>query len=269
MARTTCCPSAESTAMRLSTTSRRVGGRPWASPPSTARTVSSAMNALPADAARPAPPGPTGPAPIPPRARRSTSRGSGASSSAVTFWWRRSSASATTRSGECAGRVVAEGGHHQHRFVGEDGDEVGDQVAGGPVGPVQVLDHQQHRAQLGELGDRLVQEVEQPHRRAVAAGRGQPFQPLRQQGSDVVVGPRPHRGAQRREDGPERRRVGDVDGAPGEHDGIGPPRLPHELADQLRLADTRVAADEDRARLAYAGRPESVRQRGQLARASP
>ena len=168
-----------------------------------------------------------------------------------------------------AGRVVAEGGHHQHRLVGEDGDQVGDQVAGGPVGPVQVLDHQQHRAQLGELGDRLVQEVEQPHRRAVAVGRGQPFQPLREQCPDVVVGPRPRRGAQRREHRPERRRVGDVDGAPGEHDGVGPPRLPHELADQPRLADARVAADEDRARLAYAGRTESVRQRGQLARASP
>ena len=103
MARTTCCPSAESTAMRLSTTSRRVGGRPWASPPSTARTVSSAMNALPAERCQTSSSRSDRPGAHSATSSASTSRGSGASSSAVTFWWRRSSASATTRSGEAPG----------------------------------------------------------------------------------------------------------------------------------------------------------------------
>ena len=157
--------------MRLSTTSRRVGGRPWASPPSTARTVSSAMNALPAERCQTS-------------ASRSDRPGAqSATSSASTLARQRRQIQRRDllvapqlgeRHGEVrggAGRVVAERGHHQHRLVGEDGDEVGDEVAGGPVGPVQVLDHQQHRAQLGQLGDRLVQQVEQPHRRALAAGR--------------------------------------------------------------------------------------------------
>ena len=167
-----------------------------------------------------------------------------------------------------AGGVVAEGGHHQHRLVREDGDEVGDEVPGGPIGPVQVLDHQQHRPQLGQFRDRLVEQVEQPHRRTLAAGGRQPFQPLRQPRPDLVIGPGPHRGAQRRQHGPERWRVGDVDGVAGEHHRIRAPRPPHELADQLRLADARIAADQHGSCSPFAGRLEGVRQRGQLVRAS-
>ena len=99
VARTTCCPAGESIAMRLSTTSRRVVGRPRASPPSTARTVSSAMNALPADRCQTSSSRSERPGAHSATSSATTSRGSGRSSIAVTFWWRLSSASATARSG--------------------------------------------------------------------------------------------------------------------------------------------------------------------------
>ena len=58
--------------------------------------------------------------------------------------------------------VAAEGEQHQHRAVAEVGGQVGDQVAGGAVGPVQVLHDQQQRPSRGQPLDHAQQELEQP-----------------------------------------------------------------------------------------------------------
>ena len=63
---------------RLSTTSRKVVGRPRASPPSTARTVSSAMNALPADRCQTSPSRSDRPGAHSATSSATTARGSGA-----------------------------------------------------------------------------------------------------------------------------------------------------------------------------------------------
>ena len=63
--------------------------------------------------------------------------------------------------GGAARAVGPERDEHQHRLADEVGDEVGDEIAGRPVGPLQVVDHEEHRAPFGEVDDQLVQQVEE------------------------------------------------------------------------------------------------------------
>ena len=68
--------------------------------------------------------------------------------------------------GGAARAVGPERDEHQHRLADEVGDEVGDEIAGRPVGPLQVVDHEEHRAPFGEVDDQLVQQVEEHDGRA-------------------------------------------------------------------------------------------------------
>jgi hypothetical protein len=47
--------------------------------------------------------------------------------------------------------------------VYEVGDEVGDEIAGRAVRPLEILEHQEHGAPLGQVDDQLVQQVEELH----------------------------------------------------------------------------------------------------------
>jgi predicted enzyme related to lactoylglutathione lyase len=68
--------------------------------------------------------------------------------------------------------VAAEGGHHQHLPRAEGGGQEGEQVAGGAVGPVQVLDEPQQRHGGGQPLDHPEQQLEQPPLPGSAGDRG-------------------------------------------------------------------------------------------------
>ena len=59
--------------------------------------------------------------------------------------------------------LVAAVGQHQGDPAAQVTDQEPEQLAGGLVGPVQVLDHQQHRTALGEPVQHPEQQLEQPH----------------------------------------------------------------------------------------------------------
>jgi hypothetical protein len=64
-------------------------------------------------------------------------------------------------------------GQQQRHAGAQVADQEAQQVAGGLVGPVQVLDHQQQRAALSEPVQHPEQQLEQPTRRERASpGRG-------------------------------------------------------------------------------------------------
>jgi hypothetical protein len=58
--------------------------------------------------------------------------------------------------------VAAEGAHQQHPPRPQGGGQERQQVAGGPVGPVQVLHHPQQRRARGQPPDHPQQQLEQP-----------------------------------------------------------------------------------------------------------
>ena len=90
---------------------------------------------------------------------------------------------------------VAEGGQHQQARAGAAARQVPQQAERRPVGPVRVLEHEQHRAVLADprqqVGDRGVQAV--ADRVRVGVGRFAPE--LGQQARELAAG-RPERGPQ-------------------------------------------------------------------------
>jgi hypothetical protein len=68
--------------------------------------------------------------------------------------------------------VAAEAAHHQHPTGPEVGGQEGEQVAGGTVGPVQVLQHPQQRRPRGQPPDQPQQQLEQPPLTNSADDRG-------------------------------------------------------------------------------------------------
>ena len=163
--------------------------------------------------------------------------------------------------------------------VGEDRDHPGpevaqqelEQVEGGPVGPVQVLDHHQDRAPLGQAVDDPEQQLEQPPRRGRdrhRRGRAQ----LGHEAGQLRAGAAEHRvqlvgpdGGRQRPQGLHHRRVrqdavADVEAAAGQHHGAGRAGLAGELGDQPGLAHPGLAGHHDGDRLAGRGalqrRPE-------------
>jgi hypothetical protein len=126
--------------------------------------------------------------------------------------------------------------HHQHPLPVQPYREEGQQLAGGLVGPVQVLQHQDQRGDGGQVGQQGEHPLEQPlpgGRRLTRAVVGE--QP---------VGPVP----QRRHERPVRQR------GPAQRDGLADPQLcgavgrvdqPAQFRDQPGLAEARLPGDEE------------------------
>ena len=159
--------------MRPRSTSARASGRAMSARMAPAATSSSAKNALPSERAR---------------IRSTTAGGTGWP---ATAW--RCSASSTRPKGEsrsAPGRgggparpaaaagmaavqlVGAVAGHQGDPAAARGPDQEGQQVAGGAVGPVEVLDHQQQRGQLGQADQQRQHPVEQLDPLEAVPGRG-------------------------------------------------------------------------------------------------
>jgi hypothetical protein len=154
-------------------------------------------------------------------------------------------------------QLVGPVGEHQGDPAAQVADQEAEQVAGGLVGPVQVLHHHQQRAGLGEAVQDPEQQLEQPRRgqrgrrrRAPGRGRGaelghQPGQlgpgaaqhplQLRRLGD---AGQRAQRLHQR---GVRQDALPDVQAATGERDRAPPGGLAEQLGDQPGLADAGLA----------------------------
>jgi hypothetical protein len=173
-------------------------------------------------------------------------------------------------------QLVAAVGQHQRHPAAKVPDQEAEQVAGGPVGPVQVLHHQQDTAVGGQAVQHPQQQLEQPARRGRArlAGRGR-----RRRRSELghqagQLGARPaERPLQllRVQQPTERsqrlhhRRIGDravahVQAAAAERQRPPPPHPLRQLADQPGLAHTGLARHHHRGgragQRAFEGRPE-------------
>ena len=148
-----------------------------------------------------------------------------------------------------------------------------------PVSPVQVLEHEQHRARLGQLGEQAEHRAEQllPGQfAAVAVGEDarsligqQPAEdrPVRDQlghpGRRV-----PGDAAQCVGERQVRHAVTQLGAAPGQHGEAAIPGPSGQLGHQPRLADPRIAADQGDSRFPRGDRVEQGQQPGKLRRAA-
>ena len=169
-------------------------------------------------------------------------------------------------------------GHHGHPLPVQDPAQERDQVAGGAVGPVQVLEDQQHRVPVGQLG-------EQPEHRAeqLLLGESGDFParlrhhvPVRQQAAQNRPGGQcgrerfrcgawsgralPQRVGQRQ----VRNAVAQFRATPGQDQEPAVRGPGGELGDQPGLPHTRVAADQRVGRTAFAGVVEQAEQARQF-----
>lgn len=175
--------------------------------------------------------------------------------------------------------VGAVGGEDDEAAGAQGAEEVGQQVAGGGVGPVQVLQGDDDGAVGGEAFQEAGGEFEEAGHAllagAVRAEDGGGLADLGQQpgqfvllsggGRGQLVGQLPAQGAQRGGEGGERKAVGaDLDAAAEGDDGARAGGGAGELLDEAGLADARLAADDQRLRLARGGTGERVVQRLQL-----
>ena len=184
-------------------------------------------------------------------------------------------------------QLVAAVGHHQQQpAAAQVADEEGEQVAGGAVGPVQVLHHQDGRALGAQALQQPQQQLEQPpllRPRARVAAEGGPVPgagrrpQLGQQPGQLGPGPpRDHPGqlglvqvahepAQGLDQRGERHPLAaQLDAAAVEHGRPGGPGRGHHLADQPGLADPGLAAHQHRRRGAAGGPLAGRGQPGQL-----
>lgn len=175
-------------------------------------------------------------------------------------------------------QVVGAVGDHDHGpFPVQHPGQEGDQVPGGPVGPVQVLQDQQHRAGGGQLGEQAEHRPEQLllGEPGCLTGCGWDGVAVGQQAAEhrpagQRVGQRPGRGGaghavpQRIGQRQVRDTVAQLGAPPGEHQEapVSGPR--GQLSDQARLADPGVPADERVRRAARDGVVEQAKQAGQL-----
>jgi hypothetical protein len=169
-------------------------------------------------------------------------------------------------------QLVGPVGQHQGHPAAQVAVKEPEQVAGGLVGPVQVLDHHQQRAALGQPVQHPQQQLKQPRggqrgrrRRAPGLGRGAE---LGHQPGQLGPGPAQRPLQLRRLDdrgqgaqGLDQWRVGqdpfpDVQAAAGERDRLQLGGLAEELGDQPGLADASLAATTT-----MAGRPAAARSR--------
>jgi hypothetical protein len=163
--------------------------------------------------------------------------------------------------------VAAIGGDERESLVRRVAHEEAQQVARRAVGPVQVLDDQQHGRHAPEPHERAEQQLEQPRlpeagglrrRRLDLAEVRHEARQLPARGTehlDQVVGielrgQRPQRADDRRV---RQLGVADLDAVPEQHDHAVLARLLRDLADEPALADARLARDQDARGLAGRG----------------
>lgn len=176
--------------------------------------------------------------------------------------------------------VGAVGGEDDQATGAQGAEEIGEEVAGGGVGPVQVLQGHDDRAAGGdalqeaggefeEAGHALLVGAVRPSRRGALAQLGeQPgqFLFLACGRGGQFVGQFAAQGAQRRGERGERQAVGaDLDAAAEHDDGALTGGGRRELLDEAGLADPCLTADHPCLRLARGGTGERVVQRLQLA----
>ena len=170
------------------------------------------------------------------------------------------------------GPVAAE---HRHPLPVQDPGQERDQVTGGPVGPVQVLEDEQHRVRLRQLGEQAEHRAEQllaGQLPSVAAGRGArpvigqqaaEHRPVRDQLGHPgrgVADDAPQRVGQRQ----VRHAVAELGTAPGQHAEAALPGPPHQLGHQPGLADPGVPADQGHGCLSGGDRVEQAQQPGKF-----
>ena len=171
--------------------------------------------------------------------------------------------------------VGAERAHHRDPFPVQHPAEERDQVPGGPVGPVQVLQDQQHRAVGGQLGQQAEHRTEQlllgqPGDLPVGrAGRAVRQQPAEHRPGGQRLGHRPGRRAgaafaQRVGQRQVRDAVAELGAPAGQHQEapLGRPR--GQFGDQPGLAHPGISADQRVGWAAGAGIVEQAEQAGEF-----
>ncbi len=174
--------------------------------------------------------------------------------------------------------VGAVGGEDDEAAGAQGAEEVGDQVAGGGVGPVQVLQDEDDGVPGGDALQQAGGQLEEPgHALLVvpaAAGDGGALGQFGQQpgqflllpcgGRGQLFGQVAAQGAQRGGERCEGQSVGtDLDAAAQRHDGAPPMRCGGELLDEAGLADAGLAAEQQGLRLSPGGgRPGGGTARG-------
>jgi hypothetical protein len=177
--------------------------------------------------------------------------------------------------------IIAEGDHQQHPLPAQVPDQERQQVAGGTVGPVQILHHQHQRSLLAQAPQQPEQQLEQAGlrgltRRATAirlAQRGQQAGHLRPGGADQLAD-RTH--ADIAEQGPQRLHnrgvrqgtIADRHTAASQHPHPLGGAAARQLGDQTRLADTGFAPHQDDGRVGICGPPPGRLQELQLLHAA-
>lgn len=172
--------------------------------------------------------------------------------------------------------VVGAVGADDHEAAGAQGaEEIGEQVSGGGVRPVQVLQDEHDRAVGGDLLQQASGEFEEAGGAVLVGGVPVDLAQLGQEagqlallagaGGGHLLGQGPAQGAQGGRERRERQPVGpDLDaGADGDH-GVAPLGRRDELLDEAGLADTRLTADQQRLRIAGSGPRERPGERGEL-----
>jgi hypothetical protein len=162
--------------------------------------------------------------------------------------------------------VVAVGDHHQEPLAAQVPAQEREQVAGGPVGPVQVLQNQDQRGLLAQASQQSEQQLEQPSLRGLArwvrairlSQGGQQACELRPGGADQLAD-RFHADlteqvAQDLDDGGVgQSAIADGHAAADEHPHPGAGAAAGAFRDQARLADTGLAPHQDDGRISVCG----------------
>ena len=286
-ARTTAWVAGASRSTRASSTSRSVSGSAQPSPSSAAASSSSVNSGLPSER---------------PNSRSARSAGAGScrmpsSCSASSPRSKRSSAIRSTPAGalqlgqQRAQRVApvqlvgAVGDDEAERLLARAAHEERDEVARRAVGPVQVLDREQHRpgAARSRSSSASIASNRRPWRAAGSSSARVPVPPSSgsssasalRVGRRQVAGPRAlggHPAGERPQRGDQRRvrdlRAAELEALAEQHARAALARAGLELAQQPRLADARLAADEDERRAAGRGAVERVAQQLQLGAAA-
>ena len=171
--------------------------------------------------------------------------------------------------------VVAKGQHQNDRLFGQPGCQVGQQLSGRFVGPVQVLDDRDHRLPGAEPAQATQHPVEQPGRgadwRLAANGTELWHQPaeLNTDRAQDIVHVRwrnlRHDAAQQVGDrGQWQHQLAVLDAPTDHHHGTRLPRAGGQLGDEPGLSDARLAGNEHHTAVPAGGIGEHLVEQGEL-----